>query len=102
MAIIAYVATAPAVSPSFELVFTVHFFDDNDPLNVGISQAKPPPVVVRTESWPFPATLTGFALQQALRDVILTRGALLIRARAAAADAANLLPVGSLVAIPGS
>lgn len=109
MAILAYVAgtqtgsgpVSATVSPNFDLVFTIYFFDDNDPANAGVGPSKAP-VPLRTDVWAYPPTLTGAALQTALRDVILAKGAQFVRARAAQSDANALLPVGALVAIPGS
>lgn len=102
MALIAYVASVPAIGPNFDLVVSVKFFDDNDPANTGIDATHPPTNVLLAESWPFPATTTGLALQTAVRDNILVRGGLYARARAAQASAASVLPVGSLVSIPGT
>lgn len=102
MAVIAYVVGPPGISTNFDLIETIAFFDDNDPANTGITAQNPPAHILFQESWTFPATLGGLNLQAALRGKILERGALYVRARAAAADATVLLPSGALVAIPGS
>lgn len=99
MALIAYIASVPAIGPNFDLVVTVQYFDDNDPANTGIDATHPPAHVLLTESWSFPATVTGIALQTAVKDVILERGGDFARARAAQASAAQVLPAGALVAI---
>lgn len=104
MTVIAYVTGPPGISTNFDLVETIAFFDDNDPanVNVGPPPQSPPAHILFQESWEFPPTLLGAQLQTALKNKILERGALYVRARAAAADAAALLPTGALVAIPGS
>lgn len=110
MAILAYVAgtqtgsgpVSATVNPNFELVFTIYFFDDNDPANTGVGPSKQPGAILRTDTWAYPPTLAGQVLQDALRKVILDLGAKFVRSRAAQADANVWLPVGALVAIPGS
>lgn len=109
MAILAYVAGTPdglvtnsaTINTDFDLVFTVQFFDDNDPANTGVGPNKAPGKALLSKSWTYPPTLAGADLQDALRKVILDLGAKFVRARAAQADANVWLPVGALVAIPG-
>lgn len=98
MAIIARVATH-AITNDMDLAIAVQFFDDNDPANAGVGGGAEPGNVLMFDTWTYPATLNGAALQQVVRADILARGALFVRARAASADAKTFVPVGALVSV---
>lgn len=100
MAIIAYVA-GHGITGDMNLSVDVLYFDDNDAANTGIDATHPPAHVLRSESWTYPATLTGADLQAALAKDIRDRGALYVRARAASASAVQVVPVGALVNVGG-
>lgn len=96
MAILARVASH-GITPGMDLSVVVQFFDDNDPLNVGVGPAKEPGAVLQTDSWVYPPTINGLELQQALAADIRARGARFVRARSASAEAKLMVPVGALV-----
>lgn len=101
MAILARVASH-GITSSMDLIVTVQFFDDNDPLNQGITPPGVTPVVepgavLQVESWTYPPTLNGLELQAALAADIRKHGHIFVRARTASVEAVTMVPVGALV-----
>lgn len=101
MAILARVA-GHGITSDMDLVVTVQFFDDNDPLNLGITPPGVTPVVepgviLQFASWTYPPTLNGLGLQAALAADIRAHGHQFVRARAASTEASLMVPVGALV-----
>lgn len=96
MAILARVS-AHGVTDRLDLTVSVQFFDDNDPANVGVGAGQEPGSILRVDTWSYPPTLSGAAIQVALAGDIRARGAAFIRARKASADAQAMVPIGALV-----
>lgn len=87
-----------SIQPSgdYQLVVSVHYYDDQDPANANTSSTVPPTNILLARSWTLPLSTTTTQLQAA----VVNEGQRFAAAYFAAQAARAAVPVGTIVTIP--